>query len=125
MSSLHDAYAPYCGGGQAENFGGWSGTPPFGTSNTINISRPARPDYSPSEFWPLWYLGSGITSDGAYHGQTVFVPGAANGAPESPVYAVSAGSSKLSLSCTNCTSPTATAKAPSGGCAVYDVVVNT
>jgi hypothetical protein len=71
------------------------------------------------------FLGNGIHSDGVYSAQTMFTPGAANGAVESPVYVVTAGSTKLSLSCTNCSNPTATATAESSYCAAYDVVVNT
>jgi len=95
------------------------------TGDQKTVVRPARPDYLAGHPTALMYLGSRVSLDGAYSAQTVFTPGAANGAPESPVYAVSAGGSKMSLSCTNCTNPTATAIAASAGCQVYDVVVNT
>ena len=126
QNSSNDAYTPYCGGWT------WSGVcdvygcvypPPWGSSASISISRPARPDYASGYPRALWFIG-GVTSDGAYNAQTVFTPGTANGAPESPVYVISYGSDRLSLNCTNCTGPTATAIASSGGCQTYDVQIN-
>jgi hypothetical protein len=104
---------------------GCTSMPPWNTANYIDISRPARPDYYSGYPTGLWFLGNGITADGSYNAQTLFTPGAANGAPESPTYVITAGSTKLSLSCTNCANPTATAIGASGGCQTYDVVVNT
>jgi hypothetical protein len=122
-SAVHGAYTPYCN--QWVTWQPNDGDPTHGiTSNQIQISRPGRPDYQ-SGYPTLWYLGPGIASDGSYNAQTVFRPGAANGAPESPVYVITSGSNKLSLNCTNCANPTATALAASSGCSVYDVVVNT
>jgi hypothetical protein len=130
QNASHDAYTPYCGGwwysDVARQFGlsrGWP--PPWGSWAWIDISRPARPDYAAGAATALWYLGPGIAWDGNYTAQTVFTPGAANGAPETPVYVITAGGDKLSLSCTNCTSPTATATAASSGCHTFDVVVQT
>jgi hypothetical protein len=121
-SASHGAYAPACNQ--------WVTWPPFYTQTTaytndaIQISRPARPDYLSGYPTALWFLGAGIQYDGTYPAVTVFTPGNANGAPESPVYVISAGSSKLSLSCNNCVNPIATATAASAYCLAYDIVVN-
>ncbi len=73
----------------------------------------------------LWYLGSQILANGNHYAQTVLAPGPANGAPESPVYVLSSGASKLSMSCTQCTNPTVTAIGASDYCEAQDVVVRT
>jgi len=58
-------------------------TIPIAESDTVSgpvlITRPSAPDYQ-SGSPALWYLGPGITSNGAYSAQTVFTPGVANGA---------------------------------------------
>ena len=95
------------------------------SSSSLAVSPPARPDYASGQPTALWYLGPGVTSDGNYSAQTVFTPGNPNGATGTPTWVIANGSDKLSLSCTNCTNPTATAIKQSGGCQSYDVQVNT
>jgi hypothetical protein len=124
MTAYHSAYNTCLGqwmpcAAGCTNGLGYSYSPP------LTVARPARPDYAPLYMTSLWYLGPGIVSDGFYTARTAFIPGAPNGAPESPVFFVTAGGDKLSLSCTNCARPLATAKASSAGCSVYDVVVKT
>ena len=94
------------------------------TADQIVIQRPTRPDYYPGANPYLFYLG-GVSVDGQYASQTVLTPGNANGAPESPTWVISSGSDKLSLSCTNCQNPNATAINNSSGCQTYDVVLQT
>jgi hypothetical protein len=93
------------------------------TGAALTIARPTRPDYQSGQP-SLTFLGLGTPSDGAYYTQTVLTLGAANGATDTPVYVITAGSTKLSLSCTNCSTPTATATGASSACDYYDVLVN-
>jgi hypothetical protein len=79
----------------------------------------------------FWWLGSGITDDGSgcpssspcYYAQAAWTAHA-NGATGTPTWHVNtvAGGGNVSLSCTFCSSTTATSTAPSNGC-VYDVKV--
>jgi hypothetical protein len=73
----------------------------------------------------LWYLGPGNEVDEGYAAGTVFTLGAANGATAQPTYVIVSGSNELSLDCTNCANPNATATAGSSNCQSYDVVVET
>jgi len=88
LSNTHNAWNVYCSY--------WDNATVTGDQKAI--LRPARPDYA--SFYPraLWFLGAGITSDGSYPAQTVFAPGANNGAPESPQYVIANGGNRLSLS---------------------------
>lgn len=93
-------------------------------STSITVSRPAAPDYmtgSPA----LWFLGSGVLSNGPYSSVTTLRAGATNGATDTPTWIVSSGSDKVDLSCTTCALPSVTALKASGGCQIYDVVVQT
>jgi hypothetical protein len=72
----------------------------------------------------LWYLG-GNAADRGYNAVTAFAPGAANGAPEQPTYVIVSGANELSLSCTNCNYPVATAIGWASDCQTYDVIVKT
>lgn len=64
----------------------------------------------------FWWLGSGVLSDGGYYAQAAWSadPNGATGTPTWSVYYY--GSGQVSLSCTNCTSTTATSLAASLGC---------
>src|SRR5258708_25136296 len=100
-SASHDAYAGGCGfvgPVWASQYPGWTWTspPPWNTADQITIARPTIARSDP----PPYYLGGPITS-GTYSSQ-VTLSSIPNGAPETPTYSFTAGSTFATLSCTTC-----------------------
>jgi hypothetical protein len=69
---------------------------------------------------PIWYLG-GVGGFGTYQVTGVLTANQ-NGATDTPAWTVTAGGTKVSLTCTNCMWTYITALAASSGC-TYDVLV--
>jgi hypothetical protein len=84
----------------------------YTTGNTLTITRPTISGVN-----AFWWLGNGILSDQGYHAQSALT-GNANGASGSAYWSVQtvSGGGSVSISCSVCTSNTATSTAASKGC---------
>ena len=69
----------------------------------------------------IWWLGGGSDPSNGYY-NTSALTSDPKGAPEVPIWSVPFGGGKMSLSCSICTSNTATSQAPSSGCQ-YDITI--
>jgi len=94
---------PYIGG-----WDGWDG-------GSLDVQRPSVS--AGTGIYGVWWLG-GIADGGNFlYNQATLTPTTncpPADCPETPAWTITQGASKLSLSCSNCSTPTATSQAPSG-----------
>jgi hypothetical protein len=97
--------SPSCTGWSTDYLG-------YTTGTTLTITRPTISGVN-----AFWWLGTGILSDRGYYAQSALTANA-NGASGSPTWSVQtvSGGGSVSLSCSVCTSNTATSTAPSHDC---------